>query len=64
MAYYDHELIALAERVTTGAAHSPRERLWLVRTRRVVLATGALEQPLIFSNNDRPGIMLASAALT
>ena len=63
VAYYDHELIALAEQVI-GTAHSPRERLWLVRTRRVVLATGALEQPLIFSNNDRPGIMLAGAALT
>jgi sarcosine oxidase, subunit alpha len=63
VAYYDHGLIALAERVATGAPHAPRERLWLVRARRVVLATGALEQPLIFSNNDRPGIMLASAAL-
>jgi sarcosine oxidase, subunit alpha len=62
VAYYDHELIALAERVITRAPHAPRERLWLVRAGRVVLATGALEQPLIFSNNDRPGIMLASAA--
>ena len=42
----------------------PRERLWLVRAASVVLATGAVEQPLIFSNNDRPGIMLASAALS
>lgn len=64
VAYYDHELIALAERVEMAGAHSLRERLWLVRARRVVLATGALEQPLIFSNNDRPGIMLASAALS
>jgi sarcosine oxidase, subunit alpha len=63
VAYYDHELIALAERVEVAGAHSPRQRLWLVRARRVVLATGALEQPLIFSNNDRSGIMLASAAL-
>ena len=62
VAYYDHQLIALAERVGSRATHTPRERLWLVRARRVVLATGALEQPLIFSNNDRPGIMLASAA--
>jgi sarcosine oxidase subunit alpha len=62
-AYYDHDLVALAEVVAGDRQHLPRERLWLVRTGRVVLATGALEQPLIFSNNDRPGIMLAGAAL-
>ena len=63
-AYYDHNLVALAESVANqGSARLPRERLWLVRTGRGVLATGALEQPLIFSNNDRPGIMLAGAAL-
>ena len=64
VAYYDHDLVALAEIVAGGdGRHRPRERLWLVRAGRVVLATGALEQPLIFSNNDRPGIMLAGAAL-
>lgn len=61
--YYDHDLVALAEGVAGGGSHLPRERLWLVRAGRVVLATGTLEQPLIFSNNDRPGIMLAGAAL-
>jgi sarcosine oxidase subunit alpha len=62
--YYDHDLVALAQGVAGGGgAALPRERLWLVRASRVVLATGALEQPLIFSNNDRPGIMLAGAAL-
>src|SRR5439155_7416144 len=35
-----------------------------VRAKRVVLATGAHERPLIFANNDRPGIMLAGAART
>jgi sarcosine oxidase subunit alpha len=64
VAYYDHDLVTLAESITDdGNAHRPRERLWLVRAGRVVLATGAIEQPLIFSNNDRPGIMLAGAAL-
>jgi sarcosine oxidase subunit alpha len=63
VAYYDHHLVALAEAVVAGGNCMPRERLWLVRARRVMLATGALEQPLIFSNNDRPGIMLAGAAL-
>jgi sarcosine oxidase subunit alpha len=61
--YYDHDLVALTEVVAGGRQRLPRERLWLVRAGRVVLATGALEQPLIFSNNDRPGIMLAGAAL-
>ncbi|HVY16931.1 MAG TPA: sarcosine oxidase subunit alpha family protein [Rhodopila sp.] len=42
----------------------PRERLWHVRAERVILATGAIERPLVFPGNDRPGVMLASAALT
>jgi sarcosine oxidase, subunit alpha len=61
--YYDHDLVMLAETLAVGGMHQPRERLWMVRARRVILATGAIEQPLIFSNNDRPGIMLAGAAL-
>ena len=42
----------------------PRERLWQVRAKEVVLATGAIERPLVFPENDRPGIMLADAART
>src|SRR5205814_10259175 len=42
----------------------PRQRLWHIRARHVVLATGALERPLVFAGNDRPGIMLASAVET
>lgn len=59
VAYYDHDLIALVQKEAAG---EPRERLWLVRAGKVILATGAIEQPMIFSNNDRPGIMLAGAA--
>lgn len=40
----------------------PRQRYWLVRTGRTVLATGAIERPLVFAGNDVPGVMLASAA--
>ena len=40
------------------------ERLWHVRAGRVVLATGATERPIAFAGNDRPGVMLASAAAT
>ncbi len=36
--------------------------MWRVRAKRVVLATGAIERPLVFANNDRPGVMLAGAA--
>ena len=42
----------------------PRERLWQVRAKEVVLAAGAIERPLVFPGNDRPGIMLADAART
>ena len=63
--YYDHNLVAVLERRTDhlppGSSPAARQCLWRVRARRVVLATGALERPLVFRNNDRPGIMLASA---
>jgi sarcosine oxidase subunit alpha len=63
--YYNHNHVALAERVTDHLAHPsdglPRERLWQVRAKRVVLATGSHERPLTFADNDRPGIMLAES---
>jgi sarcosine oxidase subunit alpha len=64
--YFPHNSIGLNERLTDHLADPPagqaRERLWQLRAREVVLATGAIEQPLVFPGNDRPGIMLASAA--
>lgn len=66
--YYDHNLVAIAERVTDHLAdappHLPRQRLIHLRTRRVVMATGSIERPLVFADNDRPGVMLASAIRT
>ncbi|MGF1610238.1 MAG: FAD-dependent oxidoreductase, partial [Kiloniellales bacterium] len=66
--YFDHNYLVLLERVTDHLvdkpAHLPRHRLWKVRARQVVLATGAIERPLVFADNDRPGIMLASACRT
>src|SRR5690606_22802783 len=41
---------------------APRHRLWKVRAGEVIVAAGAIERPLTFSGNDRPGVMLASAA--
>lgn len=62
VSYHEHNVLALVERVGEDETLAVRERYWVVRTKRVVLATGAIEQPLIFNNNDRPGIMLAGAA--
>src|SRR3970282_55323 len=66
--YYDHNHLELIERVTdhleTSPPGMPRQRLWKLRARQVVLATGAIERPLVFADNDRPGVMLASAAQT
>jgi sarcosine oxidase, subunit alpha len=66
--YFPHNLVGLAERLSDHLASprelQPRERLWQVRARSVVLATGAIERPLVFPGNDRPGILLAGAAHT
>ena len=42
--------------------HGIRQRIWKIRSKKVVLATGAIERPIIFNNNDRPGIMLSNSA--
>ena len=67
--HYDGNYLVAVELVgellgPTALAGMPRQRLWHIRARRVVLATGALERPAIFAGNDRPGIMLASAVET
>lgn len=54
----------LTDHLSPAQATGPRERLHRIRSGRVVLATGAIERPLVFADNDRPGIMLASAAAT
>jgi sarcosine oxidase subunit alpha len=54
----DQNGMILVERVDRFA----ESRLWQVRARAIVLATGALERPIVFPDNDRPGVMLASAA--
>jgi len=66
--YYNHNFVGLVERVTDHLAAVdktlPRERVWQVRAKKVILANGAIERHMVFANNDRPGIMLASAART
>ena len=60
---YDHGYVLAYERLTDHAPErpGPRHRLWRIRARQVVTATGALERPLSFAGNDIPGVMLASA---
>jgi sarcosine oxidase subunit alpha len=58
--YYDHNYLVAVER--RGEHAVTRERVWRIRARRVVLATGAHERPIAFAGNDLPGVMLASAA--
>jgi sarcosine oxidase subunit alpha len=64
--FYDSNTLAAVERVTDHKERpgkgEPRHRHWIIRAKKVVLATGALERPLVFPGNDRPGVMLASAA--
>lgn len=66
--YYNHNFVGLVERVTDHLPAPdkalPRERLWQVRAKKVILANGAIERHMVFPNNDRPGIMLASAGRT
>ncbi len=64
---YDHNLVCACETLSEeGAASLPscvlRERIWKIRARSVIAAAGAFERPLLFPDNDRPGVMLAGAA--
>ncbi|MCP4875542.1 MAG: sarcosine oxidase subunit alpha family protein [Gammaproteobacteria bacterium] len=66
--YHDYNFLTINQRLSDhqpiAARSGGREKLWQVRARQVVLATGAAERPMVFANNDRPGIMLASAVST
>jgi sarcosine oxidase subunit alpha len=65
---YDNAVAGLIERVTdhleSPPEYFPRQRFWTVRSRYIVLATGAIERHIAFGNNDRPGIMTVSAGRT
>jgi len=60
---YDHGYVLATESTEDHVTRDPRPRarLWKIRARQVVTATGALERPLAFAGNDIPGVMLASA---
>ncbi|MEM9350691.1 MAG: 2Fe-2S iron-sulfur cluster-binding protein, partial [Pseudomonadota bacterium] len=59
---YDHGYAIGYERLGDHGAHEgPRHRLWRIRAKHIVTATGAIERPLSFAGNDIPGVILASA---
>ena len=64
--YYDHNMMVMLERtrdhIENPTEFTPRQRLWYIRAKEVIVSTGSIERPLVFGNNDRPGIILASAA--
>jgi sarcosine oxidase subunit alpha len=66
--YYDHNFLGALERRTDHqgmtAASGSRQRIHRIRAHAVVLATGALERPLVFANNDLPGVMLSDSVAT
>ena len=65
---FDHGIYGAVERVSDHLSMpqtgKPRQILWRIYSKHTVLATGATERPIAFENNDRPGIMLASAMRT
>jgi methylglutamate dehydrogenase subunit C len=62
---YDSGVYGALERVADHLQqpppHEPRQRLWRIMARRAILASGAIERPLVFPGNDRPGVMMAAA---
>jgi sarcosine oxidase, subunit alpha len=67
--YYEQNFLTAVQRVAShlgpkATRPALRERFWKIRARQVVLATGAIERPPVFADNDRPGTMLASAVRT
>ncbi|MEY3307195.1 MAG: hypothetical protein RLZZ413_1233, partial [Pseudomonadota bacterium] len=62
---FDHGIYSAVERVSDHLAEplpgKPRQTLWRIYSRRAILCGGAIERPIAFENNDRPGILLAGA---
>jgi heterotetrameric sarcosine oxidase alpha subunit len=54
----------VSDHLPVPAPHQPRQRYWKIVARRSVLAAGAIERPIAFGGNDRPGVMMASAVRT
>ncbi len=65
---YDDGVYGAVERVNdhlpVPPPFEPRQRVWRIVARQSVLASGSIERPLVFGNNDLPGVMLAGAVRT
>ena len=66
--YYDDNLVGALERVTDHLPSAPealpRQRMWMIRAKAVVLASGTIERAIAYANNDLPGTLLAGAVWT
>ena len=64
--YFDGNFLTAVEQIPEARDNPalPRERLWRIRARHVLLATGASERHMVFTNNDLPGVMLADTIRT
>ena len=64
--YYDHNMLVMLERISDHLPktnkYTPKERLWYIRAKEVLISSGSIERPLVFGNNDTPGVILSSAA--
>ena len=64
-AYHSYNYLLAKENLTDhlpkNKSSGIRQRLWKIRANKVIIATGAIERPLVFNNNDRPGIILANS---
>lgn len=63
--YHDANFLTINQQchdhISVNERQGAREKVWHMRAKQVILATGAHERPIVFANNDRPGVMLASA---
>ncbi len=64
--YYDHNMLVMSEKVSdhlpSTKKYHPNKRLWYIRAKEVLISSGSIERPIVFGNNDTPGVMLSSAA--
>ena len=62
--YYDHNMLVMSERISDHLPktkkYNPKQRLWYIRAKEVLISSGSIERPLVFGNNDTPGVMLSS----
>jgi hypothetical protein len=62
--YYDHNMMVMFERtgnhLEKKLKSTPRQRLWYIRAKEVLLSTGYIERPIVFGNNDTPGVFSLS----